>query len=445
MDLLNNSLLYEMASPFFTMDIKNSTMSPLHTAAIQNNYELLSMMLYGAYEILSSVEKTSRILPLELPQRCWPRDEKGRTPFDAAYDRSMTSVPCTDALMLLLARGCGDRRRVDGLTENKIRVLDIIGGKVPDTSGFAVYPSDDVSMGMESRKIPWVNDTGDGDKLDTGNFKAYISRSVESRTSGISWFSYLNPTINSKRQTRPELKSWPTSSTASAKGAKSAKEVQFCDQSNRSSALILSNKLEIRPHYMDCNFQCPCYANKRHANLNASGRMDPRPCDNQQLFGCRFALEIFKTDDDRGWGVRTQRGVTIPEKVVVTSYSGVYVDEREVPSLEDQYKNDGKASFIMNLHKLGEKKGAREHKNGEHFVDDATDFRGVAGFFNHTCEAPNLEVKWGWRNHLDGRFPRVIFVTKCTVPPLTELVFNYGIKMENCMCKGCKRMRRSQS
>ena len=110
MDLLNNSLLYEMASPFFTTDIKNSTVSPLHTAAIQNNYELLSMMLYGAYEILSSVEKSSSVLPLELPRRCWPRDEKGRTPFDAALDRSMTSVPCTDALMLLLARGCGDRR-----------------------------------------------------------------------------------------------------------------------------------------------------------------------------------------------------------------------------------------------------------------------------------------------------------------------------------------------
>ena len=95
----------------------------------------------------------------------------------------------------------------------------------------------------------------------------------------------------------------------------------------------------------------------------------------------------------------------------------------------------------MNLHKLGEKDRPQRTKYGEYFVDDATDFRGVAGFFNHTCEAPNLEVKWGWKNHLDGRFPRVIFVSKCSVPPLTELVFNYGSTVENCMCAGCKRKR----
>ena len=223
------------------------------------------------------------------------------------------------------------RRKVDELTENKIRILDLIAGKAPSGSGFAVYPPDDVSMGMETRKVPWVNDTGDGDELDTSNFKAYISRSVESRTSGISWFSNLNPTMSSKKTLKPELKSWPTAS---------AKNVEICTQANRSSALIVSNKISptLTPHYMDCNFRCPCYANKRHANLSAGGRMDLRLCESQQQFGCRFPLEIFKTADGRGWGVRTQRGVTIPEKVIVTSYSGVYVNELDVPSLEDQVR-----------------------------------------------------------------------------------------------------------
>ncbi|GMH81947.1 hypothetical protein TrVE_jg7742 [Triparma verrucosa] len=453
MDLLNSLVLFEVAAPHYTKRILNVVMTPLHTAALQNNYEVLSMLLYGASVLIKLSEtKFSGVLPLSLPQSSWPRDAEDKTPFEAAYDISVNpTLPArTDALLLLAARGCGNFEMIESLTIKKINVFNntnaILEGAGVSASPDPAYPASDISMGMERFKIPWVNETRDGDRLTTKNFLAYISRSIESRSSSITWYSHLNPTVaqNSKGawKKQPFLKSWPTTS-------KLSQADMSCTSEIRVGQLMKSNGITAhQAHFMDCNFLCPCYASPRSSNLAFSGRKDFVQCENQRQYGCNYPLEIFKTSDGRGWGARTPAGVTIPVGVILCSYSGIYEDEMDVDELEEKYHNEQKPSFIMNLHK--EKKQTMRRR--EQFVDDATNFRGVAGFFNHTCDGQNIKQLWGYKDHLDTRFPRVSFVTEKEIPPLTEIMFNYGdeksveclcseCNTRHCMCTSCKRLK----
>lgn len=255
--------------------------------------------------------------------------------------------------------------------------------------------------------------------------------------------------------TRAVLNSWPLKCTTGAvkhtKGTKGTKYAEtICDPKLRSKSLLQINNIKSNEaHYADCNFLCPCYASPRSSNSAFSGRMDYARCDNQRQYGSNYPLEVFKTNDGRGWGARTPAGITVPFGKILCSYSGVYEDELDVDELEDKYKDEGKASFIMNLHK---EKNNQKINRGMRFVDDATDFRGVAGFFNHTCDNPNIKQFWGYKDHLDKRFPRVSFITEKEIPPLTEIMFNYGdaksvecfcniCKTKHCMCVSCKRLK----
>jgi hypothetical protein len=57
----------------------------------------------------------------------------------------------------------------------------------------------------------------------------------------------------------------------------------------------------------------------------------------------RYPLEVFRTKG-LGWGVRTQKNVTIPEGKIVCMYSGEYQREEDVKVLEQLYKDEDKVS-----------------------------------------------------------------------------------------------------
>ena len=91
---MNRLLVYEFANPHFAGVLsKAQTLSPIHTAACQNNYEILSMLLYGASVLIRiSGELGGDLLPEELPARSWGRDHNKKTPFETAYDMSLKSA-----------------------------------------------------------------------------------------------------------------------------------------------------------------------------------------------------------------------------------------------------------------------------------------------------------------------------------------------------------------
>lgn len=206
-----------------------------------------------------------------------------------------------------------------------------------------------------------------------------------------------------------------------------------CDRTEKSKCLMLQNNQNNgKIHHMDCNYMCPCNDHDAR-NLNAkTGAYESPSCTNQVLHeGVRYPLEVFRRPGV-GWAVRTQKGVTIPAGEIVSTYSGLYQRECDSRDLEEQYENENKMSFIMNL--KGESRDARP----DDIAIDGTDFKSVTAFFNHQCEAPNIKICDGLRNHLDTNFIYRYFLTTMEVPPLTELLFNYGLKKGiECRCKEC--------
>jgi len=151
------------------------------------------MLLYGASVLLKKTQKLSQgSLPKFLPSRSWARDHNKKTPFDAAYDMSLKSAveewglhcspPCTESLVLLANRGCGEVEKVDELSTKRINLMQLLKGEEV-TVGPVVYPRNDISMGSERFKIPWVNETGgDAERRTAGAKRQQKPRSTYSHT-----------------------------------------------------------------------------------------------------------------------------------------------------------------------------------------------------------------------------------------------------------------------
>ena len=421
------------------------------------------MLLFGASVLIKvSREIGADLLPESIPARAWGRDHNKKTPFETAYDMSLKSAvedkgsvcspPCTESVLLLANRGCGDINKIHELSTRRIRLMNIVGqvGQEGSVDGPIHYPHNDISMGSERFKIPWVNETGDGALL-TPTDLHYIKCAVETRYAAIAWHHSITPSYNggltqkgklqAKRRNNQQVRPWQS---------KPGTSDSSCTVDNRQDRLQAAQKVNgqsnpnIERCTLECNFLCPCHRDAmRHANPLIGGSLGMQPCQNVMSTGLQFPLEVFRTHDNRGWAARTQKGVTIPKGAIVCPYSGQLADEIEVKGLEDMYAQMDKGSFIMNLHEAKLKQNAPP---GEYFVNDATVYRNVAAFFNHTCEKPNVKFKFSYRNHLDYRFPTVVFVALENIPPLTELCFNYGEKVEglcnscgkkHCLCAGC--------
>jgi hypothetical protein len=97
-------LLMSVASHTFKHGQHSTT--ALHTAAIQNNYSVLSQLLYGAFLLNEMSEQYFPSFPHVLSPLTWSKDAHGRTAFDAAYETSVRGPGgvCTEALFLLSAR-----------------------------------------------------------------------------------------------------------------------------------------------------------------------------------------------------------------------------------------------------------------------------------------------------------------------------------------------------
>jgi len=191
-------LLQRGADPFYGDLRKNAEMtSPMHTAALTNNYEALSIMLFGAYFIVEcQIELMEGIDGNIFPERTWPRNQNKETPFEAAYQANIRGARhCTETMMLLASRGCGSwstainaqakRIELDNLIANANGKRKRSGGGMPE-GGDQEFPRGDISMGAEPIPVPWVNDTDDGVTM-TGEW-TYVMRTLETRRTAIKWY-----------------------------------------------------------------------------------------------------------------------------------------------------------------------------------------------------------------------------------------------------------------
>jgi len=402
MKKIRNLLVYNIASPL--LSIENE--SALHISVRQNNYELASMLLTGIRYINQKNEL--KLSSQQFHNRCWGRDgcQKGFRKSQCwqfhhntcCLDPFMRSIksgskcnpPPIESLLLLSARGGGDMKMIKNIYESMF------------------FPSLDISQGLEKVPIPWVNETGDGEKLKADFI--YVSHAVESHDVGISWFRNL----------------------------KKLSEVRCCK--TKLHGKCMKYNIRGRSYNIECNYFCECAQEK--IVIPANGKQEIKQCGNRHLgYGVVHGLEIFRTRDGRGWGVRTNRDQWIEKDEIICEYCGIYRKEKDMAELEEFYKRTGRKSYILNL-------SQSIKRDDSQYVIDGTEYRSVSGFFNHGCgDIINMEQFHALSNHFDSDLPLVGFRATKRIPPLTELCFNYRVKMicgvcaicskQHCLCPTC--------
>ena len=83
---------------------------------------------------------------------------------------------------------------------------------------------------------------------------------------------------------------------------------------------------------------------------------------------------------------------------------------------------------------------------------DATQMRSASAFINHSCAESNTQLARALSDHLDDRFPLLVFRAKQDIGELQELTFNYvkgmpggekptgfcsQCRCEHCLCRQC--------
>lgn len=146
---------------------------------------------------------------------------------------------------------------------------------------------------------------------------------------------------------------------------------------------------------LECNNECAC-------EVTAI-------CRNTQFDPCRrrngHTLEIFFTDNGKGYGVRTEHAIA--SGTYVCDFIGEIITKAKFSRLRRHY------GFRL------DKFGGKDNR----YVIDATRYGNVAKFFNHSCN-PNL-LPMSVCNGADLSMYRVCFFAKRDILPNEELTFRY--------------------
>jgi histone-lysine N-methyltransferase NSD2 len=141
-------------------------------------------------------------------------------------------------------------------------------------------------------------------------------------------------------------------------------------------------------------------------------------CQNQRLQKRQYPrLELFKTADGRGWGLRALED--IPKGSLVQEYIG------EVLTTE---------AFRMRAASYGPNKPVYFFNINSEMVIDASAMGSMARFINHSC-GPNCHTeKWSV-----GAETRIAIVSSDAIPKGSEVTYNYefesfGTMQHKCMC-----------
>ena len=186
----------------------------------------------------------------------------------------------------------------------------------------------------------------------------------------------------------------------------------------------------IRGTYVECNYNCPCSQFIRsRQNSAASTFFD---CGRRQLQqGCKFAFEIVKMDDGRGYGVRARQN--IGKGAFVTEYIGEIISMAENLARES-VASSSSAFYTWDLDRK--------------FVIDATTYRNIAAFINHRCKNANLVPA---KVICFNQRPRIAFFAKHNIEKGEELTINYWTGMKRsgktgfgsaCRCLDCIKKRK---
>lgn len=177
-----------------------------------------------------------------------------------------------------------------------------------------------------------------------------------------------------------------------------------CFAQNGATSLPYTSARRVRvppgtPIY-ECNNRCAC---------------DASTCSNRVVqLGTSTQLCIFRTNNGRGWGVRTRR--TIKKGTFVIQYVGEVINSEEAEKRGRQYNLTGR-TYLFDL-------DYNETDDQCPYTVDAAMYGNVSHFVNHSCD-PNLAVYAIWINCLEPNLPSLALFAIKDIKQNEELTFDY--------------------
>ncbi|KAF2364297.1 Chromo domain [Trinorchestia longiramus] len=160
-------------------------------------------------------------------------------------------------------------------------------------------------------------------------------------------------------------------------------------------------KVSVGTAIYECNKRCACAKNNKCLNRVVQK-------------GRTVQLTIFRTHNNRGWGVKA--GETIRAGSFVTEYVGEVISSEEAERRGQIYDARG-CTYLFDL----------DYNKGDQnpYTVDAARHGNVSHFINHSCD-PNLVVFNVWINCLDPDMPKLALFAIREIKKGEELTFDYN-------------------
>ncbi|XP_059621919.1 histone-lysine N-methyltransferase Su(var)3-9-like isoform X1 [Phlebotomus argentipes] len=169
----------------------------------------------------------------------------------------------------------------------------------------------------------------------------------------------------------------------------------------------------------ECNRRCRC-GEECHNRVIQNGR--------------KFRLCIFKTNDGRGWGVKTME--TLYPGQFIGEYVGEIITHDEAETRGEIYDKKG-ITYLFDLD---------FNRADQPYSVDAIEYGNATHFINHSC-VPNCGVWAVYVDCLDPNLPHLCLFALRKIPAGEELSFDYikgvsgeGKQLGKCLC-GAKECR----
>ncbi|KAL7644709.1 UNVERIFIED_CONTAM: hypothetical protein RMT77_004522 [Armadillidium vulgare] len=149
----------------------------------------------------------------------------------------------------------------------------------------------------------------------------------------------------------------------------------------------------------ECNKACSCSAE----------------CTNRVVQnGRKVGLAIFRTSNERGWGVKALE--PIKKDQFVCEYVGEVITSEEAENRGMKYDTMG-CTYLFDL----------DYNKGDQnpYTVDAVKYGNVSHFINHSCD-PNLVVFNVWVNCLDPDLPKLALFASRDIKKGEEITFDYN-------------------
>lgn len=210
-----------------------------------------------------------------------------------------------------------------------------------------------------------------------------------------------------RRGTRDGSRDTPTAPTPTPGPPQRKKRFAYHSQGAK-AGLLRSSELNSRLPIYECHAGCRC-------SSNCPNRIVER--------GRQVPLQIFRTDNERGWGVKTMR--ELKKGQFVDLYVGEVITPEEAERRrQTSSKAQRKDVYLFGLDKFTDPDSQDPRLRGAPLEVDGEFMSGPTRFINHSCD-PNLRIFARIGDHADKHIHDLALFAVKDIDRGDELTFDY--------------------